>query len=129
MEKMSVCVTTCVHPDGQMLMIYSLSLSLHGLETCDPLLRVLWTGMEEPRSLSSTDSFPHILHTDHWPRQAEGQSVQSLEPPSETLIIFPPHHLFFFPFLSEICLSRHCVCIGVSLSGVWSLGTALISVI
>lgn len=113
------CVTTCVRPDSQMLMIYSLLLRFHRSETCDRLFYAARRReRRNPCSLSSADSFPHIPHTDRQPRQAEGQPVQQTvfgASVQELLIIFPPRRSLFFA-----CLPRRRVCVGVSLSGLRS---------
>lgn len=107
-----VCVTTCV----QMLMIYSLLLSFHRLETCDPLLHVLTTGIKESSCLPQIVS--HIFCILIAGQDKQGVSWfrrLSLQPPSKDLIIFPPHHCLFF-FTRNLFIQ--------TLSGVWSLGIA-----
>lgn len=96
-------------------------LSLHDFENSGSSWTCANKG-NEPCSLSTIDSFPHVLHTDLWPTQAWGQSVQPnyflfiqtyLEPVARSLFIFFSSSFSYLNdtiILTTISLSIHrCV--------------------
>lgn len=75
--------------------------------------------MKEPRSLSSTESFPHIPHTDRWPRQAEGRSVQQtvFGASVQSFNYFFSSSLSFLLARNLLSLSTLCLRLGVTFRG------------